>query len=100
MVTPSTTPSVVVISTVNPVPEPPEVVAKADPFAYPVPPALIAPRVFTPSALALVIVIVSSIAYPDPAALIATLLTAPPDVVRSNVSPVPPPPVVARDCGF
>ena len=50
-----------VMLSVNPVPEPDEVVATLlnVPSVYPVPAALIEPRVLTPVALALAIVIVS-----------------------------------------
>ena len=53
------TPPVVTISTVNPDPEPLEVVATPDPSEYPVPPVDKELRAFTPLALALVIVTVS-----------------------------------------
>ena len=45
IVTPVTTPEDSVMSTVNPVPDPDDVVAISDPAAYPVPPVAIVPRV-------------------------------------------------------
>ena len=94
IVAPVTTPFEVVISRVNPVPDPEDVVVIAVPFAYPVPASLNEPRVLTPVAFAFVIVRTSSAAYPDPAALRATAVTAPfAPTVRSTVAPVPDPDV-------
>ena len=63
MVTPVTAPlAPTVISTVAPDPDPDAEVAIADPAEYPVPAALIEPRVLAPLALALVIVITSDAA--------------------------------------
>ena len=71
------TPFEVVISRVNPVPDPDDVVAIAVPFAYPVPGSLNEPRVLTPDALAFTIVIVSEAVNPVPSLLIAAAVTAP-----------------------
>ena len=88
-----TTPLEVVRLSVNPDPPPP-VVAIAVPFAYPVPPTRVS-IVEAPPALALVIVIVSPLAYPEPAWLTVRFVMFPfPSTVVSNVNPVPLPPVV------
>ena len=88
--TPSTTPLVTVTSTVKPDPPPFVVVERAVPEPYPVPPALIDPRVLTPVAFAFVIVIVSLSTNPVPSLLIVTPVTAPfPSTVMSAVNEVP-----------
>ena len=96
--TPVTFPlALAVTSTVNPVPDPEDVVATPVAVVYPVPPTKV-PRlsVETPPRLGLVIVKVSPIRYPVPAAFNASPVIAPAaSTVVSTVNDDPVPPEVA-----